>query len=208
MCVVRRRDARGGLTLVEILVATALLVLVTTSAALMFRGISQSWRKGQLKAERYQQARLLFDVFERELSSCVANARYPLLGVAANDLSPLHDGTARFDELMCVTTPPGRAGLVERGYWVDLDGRLMCHDEEPADGDYTTGESERCGADVTAFEVAYVETGSAPEFSAERWDGRAGGVQEGRLPKAIRIRVQIGQQQPELFETVVHVPTS
>lgn len=192
----------------EILVAAAILVILSTAASLMFRGISQSWRKGQLKAERYQQARLLFDVFERELSSCVANARYPLLGVQASEPSLLHEGAAVFDEIMCVATPPGRTGLVERGYWVDGQGRLMCHDHQPTDGDYTTGESELCGTEVTGFDVTYVDVAVDPAQTLERWDGRPGGAQEGRLPKIIRITLRVGRQQPEQFDTVVYVPTS
>src|SRR3990167_7373151 len=99
---------RNGLTLVELLVAMAILVTVTASALLIFRGITKAWRTGELRTERYQQARLLLDLFGRELSSSVVNPRYPLIGTQ--------------DELFFVGTLPGRTGLVERGYWVTGDG--------------------------------------------------------------------------------------
>src|SRR3989338_710916 len=79
-----------GLTLVELLVAMAILVTVIASTLLIFRGITRAWRTGELRTERYQQARLLFDLFERELSSSVTNARYPLVGLKAGAAAALH----------------------------------------------------------------------------------------------------------------------
>ena len=192
-----------GLTLVELLVAMAILVTVTTSAMLIFRGITKAWRTGELRTERYQQARLLLDLFGRELSSSVASPRYPLVGTKAVDTTRLEPGST-FDELFFVGTLPGRTGLVERGYWVTAEGALMCHDEEPADGDYATGVSEVCGRDVTAFEATYFD---GSEW-LDRWDARAGADQAGALPKAVHIVLTIGRQTPERFETIIYIPTS
>ncbi|TPW07122.1 MAG: hypothetical protein FD129_2601, partial [bacterium] len=157
---------RPGLTLVELLIAISILVTITASTMLVFQGITRAWRSGQLRTERYQQARLLFDLFSRELPSCVANARYPFVGPAAGEASLKED--SRQAEVFFVGALPGRSGLVERGYWVNADGQLMCHDEEPADGDYATGADELCGSDVTGFEAAYHD--GAGWLAA--WDGR------------------------------------
>ena len=197
------RRLSHGLTLVELLVAMAILVTVTTSAMLIFRGITRAWRTGELRTERYQQARLLLDLFSRELSTSVVNVRYPLEGTKSSDALRLEDGSA-FDELFFVGTLPGRTGLVERGYWVTADGELMCHDEEPADGDYASGMSEVCGRDVTAFEITYFDGSDW----LDRWDGRTGTDQTGQLPKAVHIVVTIGRQTPEQFETIIYIPTS
>ena len=192
----------SGLTLVELLVAMAILVTVSASTALIFRGITRAWRTGQLRTERYQQARLLFDVFGREICSSVANPRYPMIGTEPSAEIRIHRGSV-FAELFFVGTLPGRSGLVERGYWVDEHGVLMCHDDEPADGNYATGTSELCGQDISQFTAAYFD---GTEWR-DRWDGRAPG-EEGALPKAIHIVLVIGAQKPERFETVIHVPTS
>ena len=192
-----------GLTLVELLVAMAILVTMSASTMMIFRGITRAWRTGALRTERYQQARLLFDLFERELSSCVANPRYPLIGTHAAEGSPLHEGSVS-DELLFVGTLPGRAGFIERGYWVNDHNELLCHDGDPADGDYATGTSEVCGHDVSQFEVSYFDgTGWV-----DHWDARALAPQAGQLPKAIHLTVTIGKQRPERFETIVYVPTS
>ena len=192
-----------GLTLVELLVAMSILVVLSASTALMFRGITRAWRMGELRTERYQQARLLFDLFGRELSSCVANPRYPMLGTSPADPTRVRQDS-RFSELFFVGTIPGRTGLVERGYWVSAQGDLMCHDQEPADGVYATGASELCGRDVSRLSVSYFD---GTDW-LDRWDGRAHAGPKGLLPKAIRITLMIGREKPEQFDTVVSIPTS
>jgi len=197
------RGVARGLTLVELLVAMAILVTVSTSATLIFRGITRAWRTGELRTERYQQARLLLDVFERELSSTVASPRYPFVGLASSESPHLVEASV-MDELFFVGTLPGRPGLVERGYWVNADGELMCHDDEPADGDYATGASELCGRDVTAFSASYFDGSSW----LDQWDGRADAPQAATLPKAVHITLTIGRQTSEQFDTVIYIPTS
>lgn len=191
------------MSLTELLVALAILVVVSASTVLMFRSITRAWRMGELRTERYQQARLLFDLFEREITSAVANPRYPFLARDTADLPPRQEGSAQ-DELLFVGTLPGRAGLVERAYWVTGDGTLYCHDGEPADGDYASGDREMCGRDVAALELSFYDG----EAWLPRWDGQAGGAQAGELPKAVLITLSLGRQRPERFETIVHVPTS
>ena len=181
----------------------AILVTVSAATLLIFRGITRAWRTGEMRTERYQEARLLVDLFERELSSSVANPRYPLIGTKSDDASPPQPG-GRFDELFFVGTIPGRAGFVERGYWVSEDNVLMCHDDESADADYATGASEPCGRDVSKFAISYFDG----QGWVERWDGRPLGPQAGRLPRAVHIVMMIGRQRPEQFETVIYIPTS
>ena len=194
---------RDGLTLVEVLIAMAILVTVSMSTMLMFRGVTRAWRSGELRTERYQQARLLFDLFGRELTSSVASPAYPLRGTAPSDPDRVNSASV-FDELFFVGRLPGRTGLVERGYWMSAEGHLMCHDEEPADGDYTTGDSEFCGRDLVRFDVSYFD-GSG---WIEHWDGRPAGPQAGQLPKAVHIVLGVGGQRSEEFDTVIYLPTS
>jgi hypothetical protein len=194
---------RAGMTLVELLVAVAILITVTASTMLVFRGITKAWQSGQLRTERYQQARLLFDLFVRELSSSVQSGKYPFIGHdAAGEERLRPDG--QFDEVFFIGTLPGRPGLVERGYWVTREGEMMCHDHEPADGDYAaTGADELCGTDVAEFDATYYD--GSQWLTA--WDGGPGGAQAGALPKAVRIVLRIGRQTPERFETLINVPT-
>ena len=195
------RASLRALTLVELLVALTILVVVSTSALLIFRGITRAWKAGELKTQQYQQARLLFDLFERELSSCVSSPSYPLIGINAADDPAAHlakDSMA--DELFFVGTLPGRSGFIERGYWVNANHDLLCHDDESGDGDYQTGVNELCGREVSQFTVSY--------FNGTDWLDRWPAHPGGELPKAIHITLMLGRQKPEKFETVIYVPTS
>lgn len=191
-----------GLTLVELLIAMGILVTITTSTMLIFRGVSQAWRSGHMKTERYQQARLLFDLFTRELTSAVANARYPLRSPSADAERIKAAGV--HDELFFIGALPGRSGLIERGYWVTETGQLMCHDEEPADADYATGTDEVCGTSVNDFAVAFFD-GAA---WVDDWDAATGGSHEGQIPRAIRITLSLGAPRAESFDTVIYLPTA
>lgn len=191
----------AGLTLVELLIAMAILVTVTASTMLIFRGITRAWRSGQLRTERYQQVRLLFDLFAREMSSCVANTRFPVIGNDAVQGTLLKPESMQ-DELFFTGAIPGRGGLVERGYWVNRRGELICHDDEPADGDYATGAQEPCGTGITEFDVTYFDGAQW----LTQWDGRSG-PQTGKVPKAIHVTLAIGEDPPERFEAVIYVPT-
>ena len=193
----------SGFTLVELLVAMAILVTVSAATALVFRGVTRAWRAGSLRTERYQQARLLFDLFGRELTAGVVNSRYPLLGTKPTETARLREGS-EFDELFFVGAFPGRAGFVERGYWVDAEQNLMCHDDEPADEDYATGTSEVCGRDIATFTLSYFDGSTW----LDEWDAQPSAAQAGRLPKAIHISLSIGSQHPEQFETVIYLPAS
>ena len=184
----------------ELVVALAILVSVSAISLLIFHGITRAWKTGELRTERYQQARLLFDLFERELSSCVASPRFPLVGLKRGEASPLHAGKAVADEVMFAGMLPGRTGPIERGYWVNAEGQLMCHDDESRDGIYATGTSEVCGRGLSSFELGY--------FNGAEWIDRWDASRQGVLPKAVRMVVILRGETPERFETIIHVPTS
>ena len=204
LCVDSVVSVVSGFTLTELLVAVSLLVIVATSSLLVFRVVTQAWRTGELRTERYQQARLLFDLFARELSTCVVSARYPWIGQDASPSEPIKPASVQ-DAVFFVGALPGRTGLVERGYWVDEQSQLMCHDEEPADGDYVaSGTDEPCGGHVALFEVSYFD---GAHWLSE-WDGRAAAAQAGTVPKAVRITLSVGEQGAESFETIIAIPTS
>lgn len=191
---------RRSFTLVDLLVAMAILLIVVSVTSMMFRGILRAWQRGQIRTERYQQARLLSELFTRELSCATPNPRYPLLGNPpdAEAFKPM----SVQDSVFFVGTLPGRSGLVERGYWLASTGELMCHDEEPADGDYATGSDEPCAIEVRAFTVSFFDGLTW----REEWDARAGGAQAARLPEAVRLLLELGAAGEEPFETVIRLP--
>ena len=196
--------SRKAFTLVELLIAVAILVIVSGSAMLIFRSTTRAWQNGQIKTQRYQQARLLFDLFSRELNSCIANSRFPLIGHASQEGFKIRLESTQ-SEIFFVGTLPGRSGLVERGWWVDSNGNMVCHDQEPADGDYLTGGSDEvCGSDISGFEVSFFDGSKW----LGQWDGREGKDNAGMIPRAIRLLLKVGSKNPEQFETLIYLPIS
>ena len=178
----------------------AILLVVVSITWIMFRGILRAWQRGQIHTERYQQARLLSELFTRELSCAIPNPGYPLLGNPP-DADAFKSGSIQ-GSVFFVGALPGRSGLVERGYWLAASGALMCHDDEPADGDYATGSDEPCAIGVHGLAVSFFD-GTAWR---EEWDARPTGAQAGRLPSAVRLLLELGSAGEEPFETVIRLP--
>lgn len=59
----------------EILIAVSILVILVGSAMVIFRSVTKSVAKGELQAERYQQARFLFDLMSAEISQSQVSAK-------------------------------------------------------------------------------------------------------------------------------------
>ena len=194
------RRPKSGFTLVDLLVAMTILLVVVSVTWMMFRGILRAWQRGQIHTERYQQARLLSELFTRELSCATPNPSYPLLG-NPTDAEALKPSSVQ-GSVFFVGTLPGRSGLVERGYWLASTGELMCHDEEPSDGDYATGSDETCGTGVRGFAVSFFDG----TVWRDEWDARAGGAQAGRLPVAVKLRLELGKDGGAPFETIIRLP--
>ena len=51
----------SAFTLIEILVAMAILVIVIGSTLAIFRASATSWQKGEMRAQRYQAARFILE---------------------------------------------------------------------------------------------------------------------------------------------------
>ena len=188
--------------MVDLLVAMAILLVVVSATGMMFRGILQAWQRGQIHTERYQQARLLSELFTRELSCATPNPRYAFLG-NPSDVNTFKPKSVQ-GSVFFVGTLPGRGGLVERGYWLASTGELMCHDDEPADGDYATGSDEPCAIGVRGFTVSFFDGTNW----RDDWDARPDGAQAGHLPEAVRLLLELGAEGQEPFETVIRLPAA
>lgn len=201
---------REGFTLLEMLIALALLAIIVAASVTVFRGVAQSWQRGEVRSLRYQNARAIFDVMNREISSILPPDRQtPLVGLAADD-PPLKAGSTG-PALFFVALVPGAAptDVTEIGYWLrGGDQMLMRHLDTDPDVDFQTADAdEPLGTQVSAWSLAYFD-GAAWQ---DRWDARQGGAQAGRLPKAVRISVTVqdrGGREQETFDATVSLPVS
>ena len=200
----------GGFTLLEMLISLALLAIIVAASVTVFRGVAQSWQRGEVRSLRYQNARAIFDVMNREISSILPPNRHaPFLGLPA-DAMPLKSD-AIGPSLFFVALVPGAAptDVTEIGYWLrGRDHMLMRHLDTDPDFDFQTVDAdEPLGTQVTAWSLSYFDGATWQD----RWDSRDGAPQAGRLPKAIRISVtaqDAGGREQETFETTVSLPVS
>ena len=201
---------RAGFTLLEMLIALALLAVVVSSSVALFRGVAQSWQRGEVRSLRYQNARAIFDIVGRELSSVLpTGSQAPFLGTSGED-PPVKSGAVG-PSLFFVTLVPG-AGTTdsaEIGYWLrGQDHMLMRHLQAQPDGDFATVDTdEPLGTQVSEWSLAYFD---GTDWR-DRWDARPNGPQTGRLPKAVRIAVTVqdpGGRDHERFDTTISLPVS
>ena len=189
---------KKAFTLIEILVAMAILVILIGSTIAIFRASTASWRKGEMRAQRYQQARFILQRMTKEISSLfpVSLAGPHCLGSAD-----------RFHFISSSGDAPG--ALIEVGYWLNEDAEeLMRSYQSSPDYDFGTfDEEELLCENVTAFNFQY----SMADTWQENWDSRPGSVQAGLLPKAVRIEFVLRDeraQHQESFGTIVTIASA
>ncbi len=186
---------KKAFTLIEILVAMAILVIVIGSTLAIFRASATSWRKGERRAQRYQQARFILEIISREISSILP----------ASTAGPYCLGSfEKFYFISSLADAP--ASLVELGYWLDKDTReLMRSYESSPDYDFSTFDQEEVlSENVSVLNFEY----SDGDVWQETWDSRPQSVQSGVLPKAVRISFEIQDEKgtaTESFNTVVTI---
>ncbi len=188
----------------------SLLGMLVAASVTVFRGIAKSWQRGEVRSLRYQNARAIFDIVSRELSSTLPpDRRAPFLGVGPSE-APLKPG-ATGPELFFVTLVPAASptDTVEVGYWLRAqDHMLMRHLDTHPDFNFQTADAdEPLGTQVAAWSLSYFDG----QAWVDRWDSRDEAPQAGRLPRAIRISVSVqdpGGREQESFDTTVSLPVS
>jgi Tfp pilus assembly protein PilV len=188
----------NGFTLIEILVAMMMLVIVIVSTIAIFRASATSWQKGELRAQRYQQARFILERLSREIASIfpVASSGPYCLG-----------SDEEFYFVCCLSDAP--ASLLEVGYRLDKSAQeLMRSYQFSPDYDFGSFDQEEVlSENISALKFSY----SAQGAWQEGWDSRQGAAQEGLLPKAVKIEFAIHDEkgaQEESFSTVVIIASA
>lgn len=189
---------KRAFTLIEVMVAMALLVIVIGSTLAIFRASATSWRKGELRAQRYQQARFILERLTREISSIVP----------ASLAGPYCFGTVeKFYFVFSLADAPN--SLIEVGYWMDQGAQELIRGyQSPPDYNFNTFEEEEVFSEnLSALSFQY----SSGEIWQEDWDSRPAGAQSGILPKAVKIGFDIQDNKgtkTESFSSVVTLPVA
>lgn len=189
---------KRAFTLIEIMVAMAILVIVIGSTLAIFRASATSWRRGEMRAQRYQQARFILERMSKEISSIIP----------VSQAGPYCLGTAdKFYFISSLADAP--ASLVELGYWLDEEAdELMRTFQSTPDYDFSTFDQEEVlSENVAALHFEY-STGVSWQ---ENWDSRPEAAQAGLLPKAVKIDFDIQDKKgatTESFSTIVTIASA
>lgn len=189
---------RKAFTLIEILVAMAILVIVIGSTLAIFRASASSWRRGEMRALRYQQARFILERMSKEISSIVPTSLAGPYCLGTED---------RFYFISSVSGTP--ASLIEVGYWLDEGSQelMRSYQSSPDYGFSTFEKEEALSENVATLKFSY----STGELWQENWDSRPAAAQSGMLPKAVRIAFDIRDERDgavESFSTVVTIASA
>ena len=201
-----------GFTLVEILIALAILAVIVTSTFVIFRSSSNSWQKGEKRSERYHNARVAIGKMSTEISQAVVNE---------NKLSKFIGNNEEVGFVSFVSTAEGIFELVEIEYWLDKDGRFLMRNEDiDPDFDFSTQDnSDILAENITLLEFSYYDgsTWSEAWNISEIEEGAEGEteeeqeIDESTLPKAVRIKIKVEDKsgkESEIFEVVTHLKTA
>jgi prepilin-type N-terminal cleavage/methylation domain-containing protein len=170
----RRGRRNGGFTLIEILLAVAILCLITLVVGSSVGLGLRAWDKGEAEVDRSQRARVLVDRLSQQLKSA-----YPYQAEADGKKSIAFVG--RPASLWFVTVSP--RGFKWASYYVK-DGLLLYREGVMPDkiaAEKVSGEGEVLDPKASGVQFVYFSTGEGRWMDS--WDS------ERTLPGAVRIKV-------------------
>jgi len=187
-----------GFTLVEVLIALAILAMIVASTFTIFRSASKSWQKGETRSERYQNARSAISRINSEISQAVINS---------NPLCKFTGDKNKAGFVSFVSAESGVFELSEVEFWLDGAKRfLMRNDDLDPDYDFTTYDhSDILSENVSELEFSYFDGA----VWADTWNSDSAlGI---GLPKAVKIKIRVEDKKAregETFEVIARLRTA
>ena len=196
---------KAGFTLVEILIALAILAMIVASTFTIFLSSSRSWQKGETRSERYHNARVAIGKMSMEISQAV---------ISDSSLGKFIGEKTHISFISFVSTTAGVFELAEIEYWVDNDQKfLMRNEDTDPDYDFSTQDySDIMAEGVSLLEFSYYDglTWSNTWNSDLVKEGTGPGQDRGILPEAVKIKLKVEDKkgrESEIFEVVTRLKT-
>ena len=187
-----------GFTLVEILIALAILAIIVTSTFTIFQSASKSWQKGETRSERYQNARNAIHKISTEISQAVINS---------NPLCEFTGDKNKASFVSFISTDSGVFELSEIEFWLDEPKRLLMrnYDIDP-DFDFTTYDrSDILSENVSNLEFSYFDgTTWTDTWNSDQVLGIG-------LPKAVKVKIKVEDKKAkegEFFGVIARLKTA
>ena len=216
----KRLWSSSAFTLIEMMITTAVLALLITGIYSIFKGGTDSWTKGNVRMERYQNARAILGMMSREISCAMVNEARKIYMLGINDAGFQTDSTR--DELFFVapvyptsSLTSTQSDMCELGYWIRGDTEIMRHyavgTSNSIDFVYNIGSSDSLGVKAVDLQFYYyydnVDADSQVNWGSSDSDAD---TYLYALPKKIRIvlktRDEEAREDTQTFETTVFMP--
>ena len=190
---------RKAFSLLEVLVAVAIVGVLSAAVSIAFRSGAQSWTKAKARMDVYQNARIALDVMSRELAAAVNVSGVMVMkgddvtgGLNILTFMTVSDETLYQVSYSLEDNPGYGEDIIERAYIKNPDDYDVTDDETLTDTD----------------DLAYSLTGL--EFQYDSEFGMTPGWNNTGLPNAVRITVTEDSTAttPRRFSTVVYLPNS
>ena len=202
------------------MITTAVLALLITGIYSVFKGGTDSWTKGNVRMERYQNARAILGMMSREISCAMVNEARKIYMLGINDDGTrIKTGSSR-DELFFIapvheTSSLGtdESDMCEIGYWTRGDTEIMRHyTASSVDFVYKSGDnSDSLGVKATDLQFYYYYDNNDAD-SQVNWGSNDSDADTYlyTLPKKITIvlktRDEEAREDTQTFETTVFMP--
>ena len=191
---------RSGFTLVEMLIALAILAMIVASTFTIFKSSTSSWQKGETRSERYHNARIAIGRMSMEISQAVSGE---------NSAARFTGEKNKVRFLSFVSASSGVFELAEIGYWLNEDRKVLMRNEDmEPDYDFSTHDySDILAEGVSELEFSYYD-GIVWE---DIWESKKDPNETDMLPKAVRIRLKVEDKtgkESEVFEVVTGLKTA
>lgn len=189
---------RNAFTLVEVLIALAILAVVVASTFTIFKSVSKSWQKGETRSERYHNARTAVGKMAIEISEAV---------LSENSAVKFIGDKERVSFISFISAQDGIFEPAEISYWLDKDKKLLMRNEDlEPDYDFSTYDaSDILGDAIYELEFSYYDGLSWND----KWDSSQ--VPGNALPKAVKIKIRVDDKkgkEGEIFEIMSRLKTA
>jgi type II secretory pathway pseudopilin PulG len=193
MSIKSKKRSDHGFSVAELVISIAILVIISTMVAVIFRSTQQSFVKAKAFQQMIDLARQTVMRMQNDLKATFIErtGMIHFVGIDASQAKIKPDSHA--DEIFFIVPLGGTMGgdICESGYWQRADGNIMRHVGSPPDFDFTTSSRDNeLGVVVSELDFKYYD-GSQYHDS---WDSRIGGANEGKFPQAVRFSFYVSDE--------------